>query len=63
MIRLKCGKGRKFTLRDALYAPEAALCLVSVGRLGDESCKTTFEATCCRVRRGDRVLAEGVREG
>ena len=31
LVKLRCGKGRNLVLRDALYAPQAALRLISVG--------------------------------
>ena len=62
LVKIRCGKGRKFTLKDTLYAPQAALHLISVGRLGDEGCTTIFEAKQCRVLRNDKVLAQRTRE-
>jgi len=42
IIKIQCGKGRDFVLNHALYAPQAALHLISVGKLGDEGCKIIF---------------------
>jgi hypothetical protein len=58
-IKLRCRKGRKFTLQDALFAPQAALQLISVGRLGDEGCKTTFKVKRCRVFHNHKVITDG----
>jgi len=63
VIKVRCGKGRKFTLNYALYAPQAALCLISVSKLGNEGCRITFDALHCQVLRNNKVLAEGIREG
>jgi len=38
VINIQCRKGRKFILNNALYAPQAALCLILVGKLGDTGC-------------------------
>jgi len=51
IIKIQCGKGRRSMLNYALYAPQVALHLISVSRLGDEGCQITFEATFCQVLR------------
>jgi len=63
IIKVRCSKGRRFTMNYTLYAPQVALCLISVGRLGEEKCQVTFEATHCQVLRNSKVLAKGIREG
>ena len=50
-------------LKYALYAPQVTLHLMSVGKLGDEGCRITLDATHCQVLRNNNVLAEGIREG
>jgi len=63
VIKVRCGKGSKFMLNYALYTPQVALCLISVGKLRDEGCRITFDTLCCQVLRNNKVLAEGIREG
>ena len=63
VIKIQCGKGRKFTLNYALYALQAALCLISVGRLGDKGCRIVFKVTHCWVLRNNKTLAKGIRWG
>ena len=63
-IILKCGKGRKITLRDALFVPAAALCLISVGKLADDGLLTTFKGSACHITGGSsKPLADGIRKG
>jgi len=33
--KIRCGKGQQLELHDMLYVPQAALHLISVGKLGD----------------------------
>ena len=42
-IRLRCGKGRRLTLKNALFVPDTALRLISVGKLADDNLTTLFE--------------------
>ena len=62
LIKLRCSKGRNLTLRDTLYAPQAALHLISVGRLGDEGYTMTFDAQCCCVVHSSKIMAQGAHE-
>jgi len=63
VIKVRCGKGRRFTLNYALYTPQAALHLILVGKLRDEGCRITVDTAHCRVLRNNKVLAKGIREG
>ena len=63
-IVLKCGKGRKITLQDALFVPAAALRLISVGRLADDGLVTSFDGSLCHIRtRSGKTMADGRRKG
>ena len=56
-IHLKCGKGRRLILKDALYIPDANLCLISIGHLGDAGQKPFFNATHFTILRGSKTIA------
>ena len=62
-IKLRCGKGRRLHLHDALYIPDARLRLISIGKLGDMGLSATFTAEDCSITRGTRTLAQGTRAG
>ena len=62
-IHLKCGKGRRLILTDALYIPDANLRLISIGCLGDVGLKASFNATQCNILRGSKTIAQGMRQG
>ena len=56
-IHLKCGKGQQLILTDALYIPDANLCLISIRHLDDVSLKANFNATQCNILHGSRTIA------
>ena len=62
-IKLRCGKGRRLHLRDALYIPDAQLRLISIGKLGDMGLLATFTAKKCSIIQGSRTIAQGTRTG
>jgi len=63
-IRLKCRKGRKITLKNVLFVPDAALRLISVGKLADDDFTTFFKERMCHIRnRSGKTVAEGTRKG
>ena len=62
-IKIRCGKGRRLTLHNALYIPNAKLRLISIGRLGDMGITATFTASTCSILRGSRTIAKGTRTG
>lgn len=62
-IRIQVGNGQHITLRDVLYAPQAALHLISVGRLTDDNMTILFEKGKCTVRsRDNKTLVEATRK-
>src|SRR5467141_857877 len=63
-IRLRCGKGRKLTLKNALFMPDAALWLISVGKLADNDFTTIFEEKMCHIRnKSGKSIADSTRKG
>jgi Pol polyprotein, beta-barrel domain len=60
-IKLRCGKGRRLLLRDALYIPDAKLCLISIGRLGDRGLSAMFTATGCSIVQGSQTISQSTR--
>lgn len=63
-VRLRCGRGGGIALREVLYVPQAAVRLISVGRLCDAGLDVTFTAggTKCSVAKpGGRIIATGSR--
>lgn len=62
-IKLSMGKGWRLTLKEVLFAPRAALRLISVGQLADDNMTTIFEKFKCIVHEGTgKILAEGTRK-
>jgi hypothetical protein len=49
-VKLRCGKGRNLMLKDVLYVPQAALCLISVRYLANEDLKMMFNKTKFTIR-------------
>ena len=63
-IRLRCGKGRKLTLKNALFIPDAALRLISVGKLADDDLVTLFDSDTCHIHNKlGKTVADGTRKG
>src|SRR5882672_10558620 len=63
-IRLKCGKGRKLTLKNVLFVPDAALQLISVGKLADDNFITIFEEKMYQIHnKSGKTIADGTRKG
>jgi len=63
-IMLRCGKGRRLSLKKALFVPDAALRLISVGKLADEGLVTIFEEEVCHIRnKSGKAIADGTRKG
>ena len=58
-IYIKCGKGQRLTLKDALYIPDVRLCLISIGPLSDDGLHTSFTATTCDIQHGSKMIAKG----
>ena len=59
-IKLHLGKSRWLTLRDTLFTPQAALCLISVGHLADEGLACIFEKGGCTIHNpAGKTLVEG----
>lgn len=64
IIVLKCGKGRKLTLRDVLYVPQAAIRLILVGQLANDGLNTTFDQACCFIKnKSGKMIADGTING
>src|SRR5882724_5075353 len=42
-IRLHCGKGHTLMLHDALYVPQAAICLISIGWICNNGLTVIFK--------------------
>jgi hypothetical protein len=63
-IRVRIGKGRHFTLKDVLYCPDAAVTLISVGKLCDDGHTAIFSDHGCSIRRlSGKIVATGSRAG
>jgi len=63
-LRLRCRKGRRLTLKHMLFAPAAALRLISVGKLTDDDLMTIFESDACHIRtKSGKTIADGTRKG
>jgi hypothetical protein len=63
-IFLRCESGKNLMLKGVLYIPQAALWLISVGRLTDDDLETTFGKTLCAVKTlSGKTIATGKREG
>ena len=62
-IHIKCGKGQRLTLKDALYIPDVGLCLISIGQLSDDGLHASFTATTCDIQRGSKMIAKGSQHG
>jgi hypothetical protein len=63
-ISLRCEEGTILKLVDVLYIPQAALRLISVGRLPNEGLESTFNKTSCIIRnKPGRMIARGTRRG
>jgi hypothetical protein len=60
-IIIKIGNGRKLTLVDVLYVPQASLRLISVGWLADRGVSSPFDKTTCSLMRGSKTIATGTR--
>ena len=55
-IYVRCGKGRKLILKNALYIPDVQLRLISIGCLTDDGLWASFTANECVVHRGSKFL-------
>jgi len=63
-IKILLGKSQPLTLHDTLYAPQAALCLISIGHLTDEGLTCLFEKRGCTIHNSTcKTLAEGKQKG
>jgi hypothetical protein len=62
-IVIKLRKGRKLTLTEALYIPQAALCLISVGHMADSGVSSLFHSTSCALMCGLKMIATGTCTG
>src|SRR6266481_2098 len=63
-ILLHCGKGRWLALKNALFVLDAALHLISVGKLADDGLVTTFGDQVCHLHnKSGRTIADGARKG
>jgi transposase InsO family protein len=63
-IHVRCGKGRKLILRNALYVPEATLRLMSIVRLDNDGFQATFGDSRVAIKnRSGKVMAEGAKVG
>ena len=63
-IRLRCGKGRRLTLKNTLFVPNTALRLISVSKLADDSLTTLFEGDACHIcNKSGKTIADGIRKG
>lgn len=63
-IDLTCESGEKLTLKNALYAPEAELRLISIGKLCDEGHTVSFDANGCKVgKEKGCAVVHGKRQG
>jgi Pol polyprotein, beta-barrel domain/GAG-pre-integrase domain/Integrase core domain len=61
-IKIMLKKGQDIMLRDVLYAPQAALCLISVGRLADDNMTVLFRKGKCTVWNADnKIVAKVIR--
>ena len=52
-LQIRVPNGESFTpviLKDALYAPEMALTIVSIGRITKAGCAVTFEGDSCTIK-------------
>ena len=59
-IRLRGRKGRKLTLKNALFVPDAALQLISVGKLADDDLVTLFDSDTCHIHnKSGKTIADG----
>ena len=59
-LRLRCRKGRRLTLKHMLFAPAAALRLISVGKLTDDDLMTIFESDTCHIcNKSGKTIADG----
>ena len=59
-ITIRVGKGQCTMLRDVLYAPQAALCLISVGRLTDDNMTVLFKKEKCIVCSSNKTVVEAI---
>jgi len=63
-IKLRCRKGRRIVLKNALLVPDAILCLISIGKLADDALTTTFEGSICHIcKSSGKTIADGTRKG
>jgi len=63
-IRLHCGKGHTLTLHDALYVPQAAIPLISIGRICDNGLTVIFKSDSCVFKNTlGKTIAGGTRIG
>jgi len=62
-IHIKCGKGRRLTLKDALYIPDVKLHLVSIGHLSDDEFRSSFTTHSCTILHGSKTIAKGLQHG
>ena len=62
-IRLRCGKGRKLTLKNVLFVPDAALQLISVSKLTDDDLVTLFDSDTCHIHNKlGKSIADGTQK-
>ena len=59
-IRLRCRKCRRLTLKNALFIPDTALQLISVGKLAHDELITLFEGNACHIHNNlGKTIANG----
>ena len=60
-IRVLAKKGQLLVLKNVLYVPQAALRLISVGRLADDNMTVTFQREKCTVQNtSNRTVIEAI---
>src|SRR6266481_233691 len=60
-IIIRCGKGRKLTLTNVLYVPQATLHLISIGRLANNNILSSFTSDGCILCKGPKVIVNAKR--
>ena len=62
-IYIKCGKGQRLTLKDALHIPDIRLPLISIGQLSNDGLHASFTATTCDIQHRSKTIAKGSQHG
>ena len=62
-VQIKLKNGNEWLLKDVRHIPVTKINIISIGKLGDRGCLSTFSETWWKITKGSPVIEKGDRVG